>query len=425
MSVARRKLTLRELQNEEMEAEMREERLRLARAAPPRSFPPAGTRRADVGRNIDIHETLKNEAFASEGPGCNSHFEKSRPCPTAPWGISDQYMILDSFHKVQSSAVDRGEYKWNFMVQGVTGDEVIGVHDKLDNIIEIQMSEFVLPIIPEVPYVLRAAPPVTPTGTNQLVLIQNNNNAVAPNNPRLLAAQYPASIPSQAVWVNNPYTQLPYGARLTVQFAEAGLQSYSDANGARHHWEFAVGYGATTVGNPNMLLAAPFGGRRWDAFIFTEPLQDVLGMTLVFRGPDSRVRFQQDCLYDVTVASDGAVAPGPFLAFTAADHGLLVGDRIFVSGFRSGVSALDAYVNRTEGHVASGDPALPALAPSTPIPTPNTFWLDPAPSIIDMTAPPPVLPQTVTVCIAKRRLRIAIKLRRIVQRLTNYMTPVS
>lgn len=408
-----------------MAEELREDRERAARTRmPPPRRPPAGTQRIDIGRGIDVHELLKNEAFASDQPSCDNHFEKNRPCPTAVYGISDQYMVLDSFHKVQSSAIDRGEYKWNFMVQGVTGDEVIGVHDKLDNIIEIQMGDFILPILPEVPYVLRPAP-VAPTGTNQLVLIQNNNNAVAPNNPRLLPAQYPAAAPSQAVWINNPYSQLPCGARLTVQFAEAGLQSFSDANGARHHYEFLAVYGGTIGGNPNTLVASPLSGRRWDAYIFTEPLQDVAGMTLIFRTPDIPIRFQQDVLYDVSVSSDGAVFPGPYLVFTFANHGLAVGDRIHISGFRSGVAVLDSYVNRTEGHVASANPALAPLLPSTPIPTPDTFWLDPSPSLVDFTAPVPILPQIVSVGIAKRRLRIPIRLRRIVQRLTNYMSPVS
>jgi hypothetical protein len=46
-------------------------------------------------------------------------------------------------------------------------------------------------------------------------------------------------------------------------------------------------------------------------------------------------------------------------------------------------------------------------------------------SLIDLTAPPPALPQIVTVCIAKRRLRIPVRLRRVVGRLTNYVVATS
>jgi hypothetical protein len=285
-----------------------------------------------------------------------------------------------------------------------------------------------------VPYVLAAPPAVTPSGRNQLVLVHNNANGVA-GPPTLVPntggyGQYPQTIltpPNTFIvpWINNPYTQIPFGNRLTIQIREAGLQSFSDRNGARHHFEFTVTHISLAGLNPTMLQAIPLSGSLWDAFIFTDPLKDVHGVTLVFRNPDIPIRFEPDCLYEVTVASDGAAAPGPFLQFQAPAHGLNAGDRIFVQGFASGVPVLDAFVNRAEGLVVSGDPALAPLPPGTPLASaglPNVFWTDPAISIIDF-APAPVLPQIVTVCIAKRRMRIPIRLRRVVGRLTQYIAP--
>jgi len=446
-------VSLHELQLREMRREMEEERAAPrsapARGAPPRrarmtAAPPglahaqfegeppaiAGSnggmmRRTDMGKSIDVHELLKGQAFATDSPSCDSHFEKNRPCPSNVYGISDQYIVLDSFYKdATSSNPEKGEFHWNFMIQGATSDQNIGVSDKLDNVVEIQMAAFSLPIPEEVPYVLRTAP-ITPTGNNQLVLSQNNDNPLPPYNPRLLPAQYPASVPAQSPWVNNPYSQLPCGNRITVWYKEAGRQSYIDINGGRHHYEFVATYPSSLGANPNQLVAIPLDGRRWDAFIFTEPLPDVPGMTLVFRTPNNPLSLRQDVLEAVTVTSDGAPANGPYLVFGYTNHGLNVGDRIFVKGFKSGIDVLDAYINRDNGHVASGDPTQPAMLPSTPIPELNRFWLDPAVSIIDMTNPAPVLPQLVTVYVAKRRLRISVRLRRVVDRLTNYMTPVS
>jgi len=378
--------------------------------------------RSARGPELDIHELLKREAFASQSAACDNHFEKNRPCPDGVYGVSDQYIVLDSFTKLRSSPIEQGEFRWNFMVQGVTGDEVIGVRDRIDTVIEVQISAFTMPILPEVAYMLAAPPAGTPTGTNQLVLVHNNNNAVAPLSPLLLPAQYPPSAPGTTPWAHNPYSQLPYGGHMTIQLREAGLQSYSDRNGARHHYEFKVEYPTAAGGNPNMISASPVSGLLWDTFVFTDPLKDIHGLSLVFRNPDSPVRFQPDCLYDVAVVSDGAPLPGPFLRFDAANHGLLVGDRVVVEGFRSGAPALDAYINRTDGHVVSGDPSLPPLLPSAPIVGP--FWLDPAVGIVDITAPAPALPQSVTVCIAKRRMRIPVRIRRVVGRLTNYVVPV-
>lgn len=378
--------------------------------------------RNERGVGLDVKELLKNEAFASNEPACDDHFDKNRPCPDAIHGVSDQYIVLDTFNKLPMSNIAQGEFQWNFMVQGVTGDEVVGVHDKIDTVIEVQIGSFSIPILEEVPYKLTPQPAAVPTGRNVLVLIQNNNHAAAPFNPLLLPTQYPLPVPTQTPWVDNPYSQVPFGNRMTVQLKEAGLQSYSDRNGARHHFEFNLVYLAGIAArNPNMLTALPINGTQWDTFTFTEPLKDVHGLTLVFRNPDAPISFLPDCYYDVDVSSDGAAAPGPFLRFTVNNHQLLVGDRIYVSGLKTGVGALDKYVNRPEGHVASGDPALPPLPPSSPIPTPNTFWLDPAVSIIDLTAPAPILPQIVTVHVAKRRMRIPMRLRRVVDRLTNYI----
>jgi hypothetical protein len=398
---------------------------------------PLVSTRADRGVGLDIHEILKQEAFGAPQAACDDHFEKNRPCPAAVYGISDQYMVLDTFSKVQTSRVEQGEFQWNFMVQGVTGDEVIGVHDRIDTVIEIQLGSFCLAIPPEVPYVLAEAPTVTPSGTNRLVLVHNNANGLAgtptlvPNNPLLGHGQYPPSVlvpPSTFLvpWVNNPYSQLPFCNRLTIQLREAGLQSFSDRNGARHHFEFVVSHLAALGSNPTMLQATPLAG-SWDSFIFTDPLKDVHGLTLVFRNPDVPIRFLPDCFYEVRVVSDGAASPGPFLRFDIPAHGLNAGDRVYVSGFKSGVGVLDTYVNRPEGHVIGGDPGAPPLGPGTalsgaPAPIPDAFWLDPAVSIIDF-SPAPSLPQVVMVCIAKRRMRIPIRLRRIVQRLTNYIAP--
>lgn len=388
------------------------------------------------GEGLDVHELLKREAFGAPEPACDDHFEKSRPCPEAPYGISDQYIVLDSFSKLRSSRLEAGEIQWNFMVQGVTGDEVVGVRDKIDTVIEVQIGSFTLPFLPEVPYEPTPGP-IVPTGVNRVVLVHNNDNttipsAAGPNPPLLPPTQYPVTLPPflQVPWVNNPYTQVPCGGRLTVQLREAGLQSYSDRFGARHHFEFTASYlSLAGVGaNPGVLTAVPMSGAQWDTFVFTDPLKDVHGLTLVFRNPDVPIRFQPDCLYDVTADSDGAGAPGPFLRFGAPRHGLAAGDRIFVEGFRSGAPALDSYVNRAEGHAVGGDPSAPpvpagmplALAPA-PGPYPDVFWLDPAVSLIDLTSPPPALPQLVTVCVAKRRVRIPVRIRRVVPRLTNYI----
>ena len=390
--------------------------------------------RPRAGREIDVHELLKREAFAESQPACNDHFEKNRPCPSDIYGISDQYIILDSFLKLRESAIDRGEFRWNFMIQGVTGDDVIGVKDKIDNVIEIQLGSFSMPILQDVPY--STVSTITAfTGVDQVIFYHNNTNAN--NTPPTLVpnaspyGQYPPGLLTPTAittpttltpWIHNPYSQLPFFGRFTIQLREAGLQSYSDRNGARHHYEFTLASPMGVISsNPNMLLALPQCGSQWDTYIFTDPLKDVHGLTLVFRNPDIPINFLPDCLYEVEIETDGSAPPGAFLRVNAPGHKLNMGDRIFINGFKSGNALLDTYVNRPEGLVAAGDPNIPLNAGV--LITGDYFWTDPAIGISNLINQAPALPQRVTVCIAKRRMRIPVRLRRVVARLTNYIAP--
>ncbi len=371
---------------------------------------------------VDVREVLRREALAAPA-ACDN----SKLCPPGAYGVSDQYVVLDSFAKLRESDVARGEFKWNFMVQGVTGDEVVGVRDKIDNVIEVQIGPFAMPILPEVPYVLAASAP------GKLGLDHGNDNATLPappafapgaGPPLLLPEQYPKTAPAWmpaaagalVPWAANPYTQLPFGGRMTIQMREAGLQSYSDRNGARHHFEFTVGHSAAT---PDVLAASPASGSHWDTFTFTDPIKDVHGLTLVFRNPDIPILFEPDCLYNVEMSVAANI-----ITFRYESHKLRVGDRVIITGSRTGIHAVDSHINRAEGHVVSGysgDAGLPLHVHGSPTYDPDGFWLDPMPNVSGF-APPPA-PQKVTVCVAKRRLRIPVRFRRVVPRVTNFIAP--
>lgn len=405
-------------------------------AQPRRRDPPAFRPRAR--EQVDVHELLKKEA-RDELDERDAHASRrlaNQPSVEIPYGVSDLYMVLDSFVKSGASDPARGRFNWDLMVQGVTRDGAVGIRDTADTIIAIQLGGFYLPVLPEVPYALRAVP--APTGTNQLGLYQNNDNPAPGGAPTLVRNATLAGIPygayppgalangadSVSPWPFNPYTQTPFGGRVTVQFLEAGLQSFSDRNDVRHHFEFGMevdGAGDRRAA-PGFVYLAPLSGSKWDSYVFTEPLKDVHGVTLQLRGPDRPLQFEPDVL-EATAAADGAAAPGPYLRLATADpHGLLVGDRVYLKGFASGVGVLDRYVNREEGHVVADAVGAP-LPTGSPTANPLEFWLDPAPSLFDLTAPAPALPQRVTVYVAKRRLRIPVRLRRVVQRVTNYIKP--
>jgi len=358
--------------------------------------------------------------------------------PVNPIEENDLYLVLDSFHKLATSEISRGTFQWNIMVQGVTSDEAIGISDTLDNITQIELSSFVMPIPPEVPYILRNPE----YGENTLSLIPNNSVGLSPILAQVGQAiyedggpssygQYPTNtlwIPNLPYhvggvvrpWINNPYTQLPYGNRMTIQLKEAGLQSYSDCNGARHNFEFIVSHNEGNGTNPNFLLATP---NKYDGgvFNFAIPLIDLTSFTLVFRGPDYPISFDNDVYFNVSVLLDTSSTPGPYLYFKIPTPALNAGDRIFVKNFNCSIDSIARYVNRVEGHVINGIPvATPSLqfVPGQPLAVssidPNFVdtYTDPAIGISSFVNPSSITLSTATVYIAKRRLRISLRAQR-------------
>jgi hypothetical protein len=368
--------TMFELQRQMMEDEVAEAKRETAKTR--EDF--GGTHRPR--EPIDIKELLKREAFASRAASCDDHFEKHRPCPSKIYGISDQYIILDSAEKTEASRPDRGELAFNFMVQGVTRNQDIGVRDQLDTVIEIQVMPFCIPLLPEEEYIL-------------------NNPITNPALPRLVANPGPPPAGSLA----GSLTQLPYCSRVTMLLKEIGLQSITDASEKRHHFEFE----ATLAGpNQDRILLTPIAGH--DTYVFTDPIKDIHGLTVCFFNPFERVNLPADVLYGVTATS---VTTPPFLdlqLLAGQTHNVVPGDRIFVRGMATANAPINNYVNRREGLVVG------------PGVTPTEIPLNPDVDTTPLGAPP-FASSRIELIIAKNRIRIPLRLRRVVDRLTNYIAP--
>jgi hypothetical protein len=149
----------------------------------------------------------------------------------------------------------------------------------------------------------------------------------------------------------SPLTQVPFGGRVTIQLEEIGLQSFSDRRGARHHFELTtrpdIVHTADGPVDRGDIRLEPL--HEWSTFVFTDPIKDVQGLTLVFRNPDIPIKFPPSCFYNVRAVAAVPIGSGPFLQFNVLNHGLSPNDRIYVSNFASGNSIIDTYVNRQEG----------------------------------------------------------------------------
>lgn len=378
--------------------------------------------RASLGKQLDVHELLKREVFASVNDSCDNHFEKGRPCPDAVFGVSDQYMVLDSFEKVEVSDTARGEYKFNFVIQGVTRNQAIGVRDTVDTVIQMQIGSFFIPIITPYNYVLNPPSSSAPATSGLPGLFQNGPNLSGP------AFQDPLA---------SPLSQIPYSGRVTLELREIGLQSISDRGGVRHHFEFdavpvfsAAGSLSTQINEPTigvvnvpppvvaMRLVPQLG--QWDTYTFTEPIKDIQGLTLAFRNPDNQIAFPQDVVYSAQAFTDNTRWPGIAFTIPTTPMGtplLALNDRIFINGFSSGNATIDAYINRQQGH------AVGAASTAT------TISLNPSVDISPLVPTQPAAGTDVAIhsasqtniSIAKNRIRIPFRFRRVVSRLTNYI----
>ncbi|GFR91263.1 BA71V-H240R (J7R) protein [Elysia marginata] len=372
------------------------------------------------GQSLDIREILKHEALMPPAPPyCDESSERGTSFPKPAYGVSDLYILLDSFEKLEKSQGGEGEFRFNFTAQGETGDQSIGVKDRLDAVIGIQVCAFSIPLLPFDTF---------------------DPQALSTFNPGLAALQLAANgpLPTRGSQVSNPQSQTPFSGRVTMFLKEIGLQSYSDADNRRHHFEFdATVVGPNQDGFPQLLgdriLLTPL--YDCDYFLFTDPIQDVRSLTVCFYNPGNFLRFPPDCL-DGTIASTDAEQR---LQFTYNDQtnliNLAVGDRIYFRNFQAvdpatgqAYPVLNSYVARPEGHLVGVGGFAVTLPTGPNSGTTASFRLNPDISTAGLSPPIPAnttirSTKRIRVCIAKNRVRIPLRFRRIVGRRTNYVAP--
>jgi hypothetical protein len=365
----------------------------------------------------------------------NAIIESNKPSITKPpKEFIEQYVMLDSYVKVKNSSTEYGEFKWTFNTQGQTLDEAVGIIGTLDNVVQIQIGTFYIPIIEDSVYMDKR---VESYGT--VSLIQNNTSA-AGLPPTLIRqdgnyGQYTYSIlfdgeTYKFPWTNNPFSQIPFANKISIQIKEASLQSYAGFNNIRYNYEFLAMHNNRINGNPNFVQVKPINGARWDEFNFNTPLKDLNTITLVFRNPDYPISFEPDVMYRsfISLVVDPTPPAGSFLIITTQFvHKLCAGDRIYLKNFVPALpngstntlfpDYLLQYIHRQDGHTANS--VVPGIGltldPARPILTPTDFGLDPSIKLLNPIDPNITvsLPGLVDVYIAKRRIRIPLKIKSI------------
>lgn len=360
---------------------------------------------AGYGRRVDTHEMLKSIAFADPARSpLGEHFPVGRPSEKRAHGISDQYVVLDT---ALCSGADpaTGKFAFNLSPQKAAGKKTIGVRDTLKTIIEIQTYKFCMPLP-----LLTEIPTEHPTLT--------------------LAANTPGDDPRlDTDPIGGLAAQLAHCPRVTLYLEEAGEQCNHDFKSRKHHFEYEASL-VGTIGDPGArMLLTPINS----IYVFTTPLTDLHGITMQFFGPDSKLRFPPDELRNVRlttqVLGDDRITVSAIgtdgVAVSLSDI-LSPGDRIFFDNVKIGVVVtaggttqenlereLNAFLMREDGlHVGS-------------FPTATTMITDPSIVSASFVAGGETLPllSSVTMRIAKNRMRAPFRMRRVIEGATNYIDP--
>lgn len=283
-------------------------------------------------------------------------------------GSGDQYIILDSFLADSSSNFATGTFHWNIR-EGLTSESYLGITGLLTNIIEIDVRSFVMPVLPRIAAATTSAVPGGGS-TGEFFIDQSGGGDL--------------SIP-----------QISFGERITMGIKETNMSAFSDNNSKRHNFEFSVGN--STING--IRECQPIEHK----YVFTNPINAFESLTLQFNSPDQPLIFNDDTYY-IVPGSTTASTTAYHLEFTRANHGLVDDDRIYITGFNSGLTAIDNYVNRVQGH--------PAFYIDD-----DTFSITPTPFY------EPGLSSTCTVRIAKNRLRIPVRIHKLTTDFTNGKLP--
>jgi hypothetical protein len=338
------------------------------------------------------------------------------------WGVSDQYVVLDSFEKVENSEISKGELIFNFGVKQPTANQIIGINAELANIIEVEISPFYLPSIPLLPYITNDAEDDTMTP----LIVPD------PTLPRLSINTAP---PEQITLIGSSQSMACFGGRLAVEFKDCDTQSIIGLNGTRFHFEMQAEL-STFLNN---VIVTPVKS-AWDRFVFTEPHSSLTKLTVNIKNPDDGIFLPPDVLYNVDPIISQNSSGQPVLAFriTRQNHDILTNDRIFIryidltNGMNDPIFRnIDKWLNSVDGHLVGMEGTTVVdknyLASNQVVTT--EIRLNPDLNLYDVTQSNParysvgtVLSSAsrVNICIAKNRIRIPLRFRKVLNKFTNY-----
>jgi hypothetical protein len=279
-------------------------------------------------------------------------------------GISDQYIILDTYKKNKQSNPNRGIFSFDLSYKSMSSDNITLTRDSLSDVIEIQTYPFYLPHPKPLSYV---------TSPEHSAFY-----------PKLVSSSTP---PTSAL--------TPINDTIMVEIKELSSNAVSDPNNLYHTFIYTPAISEST----NIFLMPTN-----NMFIFTDVSEHINRLTLQLRSENTAISFYDDTYYDV-LPSTTVVGLDIYITFDISMHGLSTDDRIHIQDFNSGNQVLDDWIKRKEGHLINVTSA-------------DSFRLNPDVEVSNIG-----MFRHCTIYIDKRRIRIQLRFRKLIKRITNYKAP--
>jgi hypothetical protein len=210
---------------------------------------------------------------------------RHQPLQKSEIGVEDYYMLFDSFNKTRESSPSEGLYVYDI--------SKINDNFMIKHIIEMEIQDFIVPVIPVLSY--------------------------QPNYFR-------------------------FG---TVMIDIENIVSQQHGSGCNTHFHFNMNISDDNVGLNRILLK----GTHNNKYIFKDPIRDISRAEFRFKSPISNVPFLQDVFAVMTVSSGGP-SPANRQLKTSIPHNMTIGSiqDVYFKNYNATDSILNSVVNNIYGH---------------------------------------------------------------------------
>lgn len=281
------------------------------------------------GPNVDFREYMQQEMGRGQG----------LPDAVVKYGFRDQYVLLDTFYKSAGSNPAKGIFKFVLNIQQpTTNNDTIGVRERMDNIIEMQIAPFAMPIYMPVYDDVHIGSSHARSQCENLsnvtgTYVYMNNLQTTTTVAQKSLTNYPQIFPGQAfnIYVEEASTQAmarfgglqhfelftTYDYAITEYGGTYNAVAYDETNAAQcavipdtfdphflhlplvQELETTTIVPAGTPPFPSYVTRTARTALNWDTYIFSDPLADLSTLTLRFSNINNALSFYEDVYYNV------------------------------------------------------------------------------------------------------------------------------